>query len=454
MKLEIIILAAGQGTRMRSSVPKVLHNIAGRSMLKHVVETANTLKPDSIHIVYGHGGEQVLQEDLGDNVNYVEQKERLGTGHAVAQVSPYLSDESLVLVLYGDVPLVKTETLAFLINSSDQGLGLLTVHLENPSGYGRIIRDIHGSIESIVEDKDASVDQKSITEVNTGILSLNADTLKRYLKELKNDNAQGEYYLTDIVSMAVADNLIVSSCHPGDEYEVAGVNSPEQLATVERHYQALQASELLARGVTIKDPRRFDLRGEVTSGMDIEIDINVILEGSIKIGDRVRIGPGCIIRNSTIANDVTIDAYSVIENAIIGDGVVVGPFARLRPGSRLGDHAKVGNFVEIKNSEIGSGSKVNHLSYIGDTSMGSGVNIGAGTITANYDGINKHKTEIKDNASVGSNCVMVAPVKVGTGATLGAGSILRKDAPEGKLTLSSIKQITVEGWKRPVKKAD
>jgi bifunctional UDP-N-acetylglucosamine pyrophosphorylase/glucosamine-1-phosphate N-acetyltransferase len=454
MKLEIIILAAGQGTRMKSSVPKVLHKIAGKSMLQHVVDTANTLKPDAIHIVYGHGGEQVLKENCGDNVNYVEQAERLGTGHAVDQVSPFLSHDSLVLVLYGDVPLVNTDTLAFLIANSEKGLGLLTVHLDNPKGYGRIIRDMHGSINHIVEEKDASVDQKAITEVNTGILSISAKKLKGYLSKLTNDNAQDEFYLTDIVSMAVEDKCKVTSCHPVDEYEVAGVNSPEQLASLERHYQGLQASELLARGVTLRDPGRFDLRGDIKTGKDVEIDINVIFEGNIALGDRVSIGPGCIIKNSTIASDVTIEAYSVIDNVEIGEGVAVGPFARLRPGTKLAKDSKIGNFVEIKNSEIGSGSKVNHLSYVGDTSMGSGVNVGAGSITANYDGVNKHKTRIGDNASIGSNCVMVAPVKVGSGATLGAGSILRKDAPVGELTLSNIRQITISGWKRPAKKAD
>jgi bifunctional UDP-N-acetylglucosamine pyrophosphorylase/glucosamine-1-phosphate N-acetyltransferase len=454
MKLEIVILAAGQGTRMKSSVPKVLHKIAGKSMLQHVVDTANTLKPDTIHIVYGHGGEQVLKENFGDNVNLVEQAERLGTGHAVGQVLPFLSQDSQVLVLYGDVPLVNTDTLAFLIANSEQALGLLTVHLENPKGYGRIIRNIHGSIDRIVEEKDASVDQKLISEVNTGILCIGVKQLKEYLSKLTNDNAQGEFYLTDIVSMAVEDNCKVTSSHPVDEYEVAGINSPGQLASLERHYQALQASELLARGVTLRDPSRFDLRGDIKTGKDVEIDINVIFEGNIALGDRVSIGPGCIIKNSNIASGVTIEAYSVIDNAEIGEGVVVGPFARLRPGTKLANDSKIGNFVEIKNSEIGSGSKVNHLSYIGDTSMGSGVNIGAGSITANYDGVNKHKTSIGDNASVGSNCVMVAPVKIGSGATLGAGSILRKDAPEDELTLSNVKQITITGWKRPVKKAD
>ena len=453
MKLQIIVLAAGQGTRMKSCYPKVLHKLAGKALLHHVVDTAKTLKPDSIYVVYGHGGDLIVQENFPDDVCLVEQKAQLGTGHAVSQVLPKLDDEAIVLVLYGDVPLVRTDTLADLVRNSESGLSLLTVHLDNPKGYGRIIRDEHGSVVRIVEEKDASDKERLVSEVNTGILALNAKHLKSFLSQVKNENAQGEYYLTDIIEMAASHSVDIFTSHPDSEQEVAGVNDRVQLAELEGYYQIEQAVQLMQNGVTIKDPTRFDIRGNVTAGRDIDIDINVVLEGSVTLGDDITIGPGCIIKDTSIANGARIHAYSVIEGAIIGEKSEIGPYARLRPGANLDESSKIGNFVEIKNSEIGKRSKVNHLSYIGDTSMGAGVNIGAGTITANYDGANKHRTDIEDESSIGSNSVLVAPVKVESGATLGAGTILRKDAIAGELTMIPTKQVTIKGWKRPVKKS-
>jgi bifunctional UDP-N-acetylglucosamine pyrophosphorylase/glucosamine-1-phosphate N-acetyltransferase len=452
MNLEIIVLAAGQGTRMKSSLPKVLHRLAGKAMLHHVLETADSLKPDEIYVVYGHGGELVKKEKYSGNVHLVEQSDQLGTGHAVSKVLSYLNDNSVVLILYGDVPLVKTETLAELVRNSERGLSLLSVHLDEPKGYGRIIRDVHGSVVKIVEEKDASETERQITEINTGILAIKAKALKNYCSRLNNNNAQGEYYLTDIIELSVKDGLPVIASHPGDEQEVAGVNSREQLAELESYYQLEQAQSLMRNGVTIYDPTRLDIRGILSTGRDVTLDINVVLEGNVEIGNDVSIGPGCIIKNSRIEDNVTIHAYSVIENATVSSNVEVGPFARIRPGSLIASNAKIGNFVEIKNSEIGKGSKVNHLSYIGDTSMGPDVNVGAGSITANYDGVNKHRTIIKEGASVGANSVMIAPVCVGQYATLGAGTILRKDAQGNELTISASKQITVKGWRRPTKK--
>jgi bifunctional UDP-N-acetylglucosamine pyrophosphorylase/glucosamine-1-phosphate N-acetyltransferase len=438
---------------MKSRLPKVLHKLAGKALLHHVVDTANTLRPESIFVVYGHGGELIVNQEFSVGVRLIEQKEQLGTGHAVAQVLPELEDDSVVLVLYGDVPLVRTDTLADLVRNAESGLSLLTVHLDNPKGYGRIIRDEHGSVVRIIEEKDASDDDRLISETNTGMLAVDAKHLKSFIGQLNNDNAQGEYYLTDLVEMASASKLDIVSSHPDSEMEVAGVNSREQLSELEGYYQMEQAIHLMDSGVTLRDPTRLDIRGSVSTGKDVDIDINVVLEGNVTLGDDVSIGPGCIIKDSTIAKGTTIHPYSVIENVQIGEYNEIGPFARLRPGSKLSDSAKIGNFVEIKNSEIGPGSKVNHLSYIGDTSMGAGVNIGAGTITANYDGANKHRTDIEDNASIGSNSVLVAPVKVRSKATLGAGTILRKDASSGELTMSPTKQVTIKGWKRPVKKS-
>lgn len=450
--LSVIILAAGQGTRMKSALPKVLHPLASKPLLQHVLDTAAALQPSACHVIYGHGGDRVKQKIISSKINWVEQSQQLGTGHAVAQALPCLADEHLVLILYGDVPLIKQQTLAELVQHAEQHLSLLTVHLDNPQGYGRIVRDSHAKVVQIVEEKDADSQQKAISEVNTGIMALQAKHLKKWISQLNNNNAQKEYYLTDIIAMAVADGVEVFTIHPDDESEVMGVNSRNQLAQLERIYQLQQAEKLMSAGVTLADPARFDLRGELETGQDVSIDINVILEGHVKLGNNVQIGANVVIKNSTIDDGVEILPNSVIEDAIIGQCSRVGPFARLRPGAELSAETHIGNFVEIKNSQIGLGSKVNHLSYVGDSSVGSKVNIGAGTITANYDGANKHRTTIEDNASIGSNSVLVAPVKIGKGATLGAGTILRKDAPDNQLTMTVASQKSINGWKRPTKK--
>ncbi len=449
--LSIVILAAGQGTRMKSKLPKVLHLLAGKPLLAHVLDTARELNPARIVVVYGHGGEAVPQALAAADVQWVEQAEQLGTGHAVEQAMPAISDDNLVLVLYGDVPLVKADTLAELARLGSEGFGLLTVHLADPTGYGRIVRDEHGRVARIVEHKDATCEERRIDEVNTGILCAPAADLRRWLARLENDNVQGEFYLTDTIAMAVDEGVTVQTAHPASEAEVLGVNSRRQLAELERIFQREQAGRLMDGGVTLADPNRLDIRGEVDCGRDVFIDANVILEGRVRIGNDVTIGAGCVIRDAEIGDGVQIRPLSVIEEAEIGPEVQIGPFARLRPGTRLERDARVGNFVEIKNSRIGEGSKVNHLSYIGDTEMGAGVNIGAGTITCNYDGANKHRTVIGDNAFIGSDTQLVAPVTVGEGATLGAGTTLTDDAPAGKLTISRVRQKTIPGWKRPEK---
>ncbi len=453
MGLDVVILAAGQGTRMKSDLPKVLHPVGGVPLLGHVIATARRLAPDRIIVVYGHGGEQVRAALPGEDLLWVEQAEQLGTGHAVAQALPHLDDGHDVLILYGDVPFTRAETLeALLERLAPDVLALLTVELDDPTGYGRILRDAEGRVTAIREQKDASAEELAIREGNTGILAVGGAKLHQWLDALDNDNAQGEYYLTDVIAMAVAEGMRIETAQPEVVEEVLGVNSKAQLAELERFHQRRQAEALMAAGVTLADPARLDVRGEVTVGRDVSMDVNVILEGRVEIGSRVTIGAGCVLRDVRIEDDVTLLPYCVAEEARIGAGSRVGPFSRLRPGAALAGDNHVGNFVEIKNSNIGRGSKVNHLSYIGDTDMGAGVNIGAGTITANYDGANKHRTEIGDRASTGSNTVMVAPVKVGEGATLGAGTVLRKDAPPGKLTLTASTQKTIEGWKRPVKK--
>lgn len=451
--LEVIILAAGQGTRMKSALPKVLHSLAAKPLLAHVIETARSLSPTAIHVVYGHGGEQVKDALADYPVGWVEQAEQLGTGHAVEQAMPQVASDATVLILYGDVPLVQTETLQALIDYADNGgFSLLTVELDDPTGYGRIVRSDSGSVERIVEQKDANADELAIQEGNTGIMALPASKLGGWLKQLDNDNAQSEYYLTDVIAMAVADGVGVDALMARDVDEVLGVNDRIQLAHLERRYQQRQAEFLMQQGVTLIDPARFDLRGSLKTGQDVTIDVGVVIEGSVILGDRVRIGANTVLRDVVVGNDVEILPMSLIEQAEIGAGCSIGPFARVRPGTSLDEGAKVGNFVEVKNSAIGKGSKVNHLSYIGDTTMGAGVNIGAGTITCNYDGANKHRTVIGDRAFIGSDSQLVAPVEIGDDATIGAGSTITRDAPEGELTLSRSRQASVKGWKRPKKK--
>lgn len=449
--LEIIILAAGQGKRMRSSRPKVLHAVGGRPMLSHVLATARTLAPRAVHVVYGHGGDQVRAAINDETVNWVHQAEQHGTGHAIAQALPSVSDGARVLVLYGDVPLIRTDTLKKLIGAAGDGLGVLSARLDHPAGYGRIVRDPAGRVVRIVEDKDASAAERAIAEINTGFLSAPAARLKGWVGALRNHNAQGEYYLTDIIAMAATEGQAIGSHTATDTAEILGVNSPQELARVERHFQKDRAEEAMQQGVTLRDPARFDLRGTLKAGRDVIIDINVVIEGTVELGDGVTIGPNNVLRDVVIGAGTTVQPNCVIEESVIGAECRVGPFARLRPGTKLADHVHIGNFVEVKNSQIAAGSKANHLAYIGDATIGEKVNIGAGAITANYDGASKHRTVIGDNASIGANGVLVAPVTVGAGATIGAGSVIAKDAPAGELTLTRAEQRTIKGWKRPKK---
>jgi len=452
MSLSIIILAAGQGTRMRSSLPKVLHRIGGRPLLQHVLDTAHEFAGADIHVVIGHGAEQVREQFSGTDVHWVVQAEQLGTGHAVAQVLPQVPRENTVLVMYGDVPLVRRQTLDTLrVTASQDALGVLTAYLEEPAGYGRILHDRNGNISGIVEEKDATEAQRRIREINTGFIAAPAGRLHDWVGSLENDNASGEYYLTDVIALAVRDGVAVRGVATSDPDETLGVNDRIQLARLERDYQQRQATACLQAGITLIDPARFDLRGRLVAGADVVIDVNAVLEGDITLGDRVSIGPNVVIRNATIAADVTILANCVIENAEIGAGSRIGPFSRIRPETRLADNTHIGNFVEIKKSVVGSGSKVNHLSYVGDTTVGRNVNIGAGTITCNYDGASKHRTIIGDNVFVGSDTQLVAPVEVKSGATIGAGSTITRDVPADTLALSRAPQQTRPGWKRPVK---
>ncbi|MFZ2313551.1 MAG: bifunctional UDP-N-acetylglucosamine diphosphorylase/glucosamine-1-phosphate N-acetyltransferase GlmU [Methylobacter sp.] len=453
MKIKTIILAAGKGTRMRSNIPKILHSIANKPLLQHVYDMSSQLENNSIKIVYGHGAELVRETLKHLDADWIEQEQQLGTGHAVQQVSDQLQDADTVLILYGDVPLLKLSTVKSLIsNVNQQSLALLTVNLENPTGYGRIVRNAAGKVTKIVEDKDATQSEKMINEVNTGIMAVQGDKLKKWLSKLSNNNAQGEYYLTDIIEMAVADQVTIITNQPETVDEVLGVNDRIQLSHLERVYQQEQANLLMAQGVTLKDPMRFDLRGSVESlGQDIEIDINVILDGKNSIGSNVKIGANTQIKNSIIGDHVEILANCIIEDAVVGQGSRIGPYARLRPDSVLANDVHIGNFVEIKKSTVAAGSKINHLSYIGDATVGSKVNIGAGTITCNYDGVNKFRTTIEDGAFIGSNSQLVAPVTIGKNATIGAGSTITKDSPENQLTLGRAKQISLSGWQRPVK---
>ena len=453
MTLSIVILAAGQGTRMRSALPKVLHPLGGRPLLQHVIGTAQRLEPRTIHVVYGHGGEQVRDALAHEQVEWVEQAEQLGTGHALAQALPGIPDDDTVLVLYGDVPLIGLDTLKALAGQARQGgLAVLTAELDDPTGYGRMLRDAEGRLTGIVEQKDASEAERAIREVNTGFLACNAGLLRGWLGQLSNDNAQGEYYLTDVVAMAARDGVPVESCSAPHEYEILGVNDRVQLAALERTFQRQQAEALMRAGTTLADPARFDLRGHIEAGRDCFIDVNVVVEGEVVLGEGVRIGPNCVLRNLRIGDGVEVLADCVMEDAAIGAGSRIGPFARIRPDTELAERVHVGNFVEIKKARVAEGSKINHLSYIGDTRMGAGVNVGAGTITCNYDGANKHLTEIGDGVFIGSDTQLVAPVKVGDGATIGAGSTITRDVPPGELTLSRAPQQTRKGWQRPTKK--
>jgi bifunctional UDP-N-acetylglucosamine pyrophosphorylase/glucosamine-1-phosphate N-acetyltransferase len=453
MNLSIIILAAGQGTRMRSGLPKVLHPLGGRPLLGHVIDTARGFAGADIHVVIGHGAERVRAAFPDPDIHWVVQDRQLGTGHAVAQVLPEIADDRAVIVMYGDVPLIRHTTLDALLTDAARGeIALLTAELERPAGYGRILREDSGHVTGIVEEKDASDAQRRIREVNTGFMAAPAGRLRGWVEALDNDNAQGEFYLTDVIALAVRDGVTVSAVTTREPHEILGVNDRLQLAGLERRYQHRQAEACMQAGVTLIDPARFDLRGSLQAGEDVVIDVNAVLEGEVVLGERVTIGPNVMLRDTRIGDDVTVLANSVIEEATIGSGVRIGPFARIRPETRLADHTHVGNFVEIKKSDIGAGSKINHLSYIGDTSIGRDVNIGAGTITCNYDGANKHRTVIGNDVFIGSDTQLVAPVEVKDGATIGAGSTITRDAPAGELTLSRAPQQTRMGWQRPVKK--
>ena len=454
MKLNVIVLAAGQGKRMHSDLPKVLHRLGGRSLLGRVVDTARTLQAAKIVVVYGHGGEQVRQAFAQDaGLIWAEQKEQLGTGHAVKQAMPHVDPDSDVLIVYGDVPLIEAKSLRLLLESSRETLGVMTAVVEDASGYGRIVRDAAGRVLRIVEQKDATEAERAIREWNTGFLATSAARLSGWLARVKNENAQKEYYLTDVIGLAVADGLAVKTTQPANVWEVEGVNSKRQLAQLERIHQRDVANGLLEQGVTLADPVRFDVRGTLSCGRDVSIDVNCVFEGTVKLGDRVKIGPNCILKNVSIDADTEINPFSLLENASVGARCRIGPYARLRPGAALADEVHIGNFVEVKNSRVGAGSKANHLAYVGDSDVGSRVNIGAGTITCNYDGVNKHRTVIEDEVFVGSNATLVAPVTVAKGSYIGAGSTISKDTPPGQLTVGRAKQVSIPAWKPPTKKA-
>jgi len=450
--MEVVILAAGQGKRMRSVLPKVLQPIAGKPMLAHVLAAARALEASRICVVYGHGGEVVRERLDATDLAWARQEPQLGTGHAVQQALPHLSSQGMALVLYGDVPLIGVATLQRLVGAAGvASLGLLTVTLDNPTGYGRIVRDEAGRVLRIVEDKDATDAQRAIREVNTGILVAPVECLRNWLGRIGNDNAQGEYYLTDIIGMAVAEGVEIVTVQPDAVAETLGVNSKPQLAELERLHQSMIARRLMDDGVTLIDPARIDVRGELRCGRDVEIDVNCVFEGSVVLGDGVRIGANCVIRDTVIGAGTRVAPFSHLDNTLMGEDCIIGPYARTRPGTRLGKDVHVGNFVEIKNSTVADHSKANHLAYVGDADIGQRVNIGAGTITCNYDGVNKYRTVIEDDVFIGSDTQLVAPVRVGRGATLGAGTTLTKDAPAEQLTVSRAKQLSIAGWKKPVK---
>ena len=451
MSTTVIILAAGKGTRMRSSLPKVLQPLAGRPLLGHVIDTAKKLNADNIITIYGHGGEQVQAAFTAQKIKWVEQSEQLGTGHAVQMTLPVLPQDGVSLILSGDVPCINPFTLQKLLDATaETGIGLVTLTLPDANGYGRIVRK-NGQIQAIVEHKDATNEQRQIQEINTGIYAVSNAKLHQWLPNLSNENVQGEYYLTDIVAMALADGMQVASVEPEMAFEVEGVNDRVQLAALERQFQACQAKQLMQQGVHLIDPSRFDLRGNLTVGQDVQIDINVIIEGDCELGDHVEIGAGCIIKNTKIAAGTKVQPYSIFDNAIVGEDTQIGPFARLRPGARLAAGVHIGNFVEVKNTTIGVGSKANHFTYLGDAEIGAGSNIGAGTITCNYDGVNKFKTIIGDQAFIGSNSSLVAPVKIGNGATVGAGSTITRDVEDNSLAVERSKQFAKENYPRPQK---
>ena len=453
MSLNVVILAAGLGKRMHSQLPKVLHALAGRPLLTHVIDAARALDARRIVVVYGHGGEKVRDAVSGPDLAYARQEPQLGTGHAVQQAVPLLTDAPVTLVLYGDVPLIRAETLKRLVAASRDCVAILTAELEDPSGYGRILRSGSGAIRAIVEEKDAGENERAIREINTGLMALPTARLERWLGRLTKDNAQGEYYLTDVVTLALADGVAAEAVRVDEPWETLGVNSRAQLAQLERIYQREYAERLLESGVTLADPARLDVRGVLGCGRDVRIDVNCVFEGEVRLGDGVEVGANCVLRSVTVAAGTRIEPFSHLDDAEIGERCRIGPYARIRPGTRLGTDVHIGNFVEVKASDIAEGSKANHLAYIGDTSIGRNVNVGAGTITCNYDGVNKHRTVIEDDVFIGSDTQLVAPVTVRRGATIAAGSTITRDVPAGDLALTRVKQKTISGWKRPRKKA-
>jgi bifunctional UDP-N-acetylglucosamine pyrophosphorylase/glucosamine-1-phosphate N-acetyltransferase len=451
MTFSVVVLAAGKGTRMKSSLPKVLHPIGGKPMVQHIVDTVKNLGASNIHIVYGHGREQLQNQLNHNNLSWCLQDQQLGTGHAVQQAAPLIQDDENVLILVGDAPLIKESTLRQLLAvKKDADLALLTVNLEDPTGMGRIIRQGE-QVTAIVEHKDASDQQRLIKETNTGMMIMGGSDLKRWLSALNNNNAQGEFYLTDVIEMAAKEGKSIHASQPSRAIEVEGINNRVQLASIERAYQAEQAEAIMLQGVSLLDPSRFDVRGELEVGQDISIDVNVIIEGKVKIGSNVTIGANCILIDSIIEDNATIHANSILEQAVVGQHCSVGPYARLRPGTIMKEQSRVGNFVEMKKTILGKGSKANHLTYLGDTEVGEGANIGAGTITCNYDGVNKFKTFIGDGAFIGSNSALIAPASIGVNATVGAGSIITKEVGDNELAICRAKQRNIDTWQRPKK---